>query len=62
MVIRKDKVQGGEAEEVERPETRIGPKTFRVFLSEIVTWARDELIVSNAFQVSIFVIERGLMG
>lgn len=36
----------------ERPETRIGLKTFRVFLSEIATWARDEKIVTNGFQVS----------
>ena len=35
----------------ERPETRIGLKTFRVFLSEIATWARDEKIVTNGFQV-----------
>ena len=35
----------------ERPETRIGLKTFRVFLSEIATWARDEKIVINGFQV-----------
>ena len=35
----------------ERPETRIGPKTFKVFLSEIATWARDEKIVMNGFQV-----------
>ncbi|KAI0766012.1 hypothetical protein BC629DRAFT_1539570 [Irpex lacteus] len=34
----------------ERPETRIGLKTFRVFLSEIATWARTEKIVSNGFQ------------
>ncbi|KAI0091573.1 TBC-domain-containing protein [Irpex rosettiformis] len=34
----------------ERPETRIGLKTFRVFLSEIATWARIEKIVSNGFQ------------
>ncbi|KAI8985785.1 TBC-domain-containing protein [Trametes punicea] len=34
----------------ERPETRIGLKTFRVFLSEICTWARTEKIVSNGFQ------------
>ncbi|KAG7093407.1 hypothetical protein E1B28_007089 [Marasmius oreades] len=37
---------GGE----EKPETRIGLKTFRVFLSEIATWARDEKIISNGFQ------------
>ena len=35
----------------ERPETRIGPNTFKVFLSEIATWARDEKIVLNGFQV-----------
>ncbi|KAI0369748.1 TBC-domain-containing protein, partial [Pilatotrama ljubarskyi] len=37
----------------ERPETRIGLKTFRVFLSEICTWARTEKIVSNGFQQRI---------
>jgi hypothetical protein len=43
----------------ERPETRIGPKTFKVFLSEIATWARDEKIVMNGFQVCLagFVVE-----
>jgi len=51
-VVRKERADGVE-EESERPETRIGPKTLRVFLAEIVTWARDELIVSNGFQVSI---------
>ncbi len=35
----------------ERPETRVGLKTFKVFLSEIATWARVEKIVSNGFQV-----------
>jgi len=34
----------------ERPETRIGLNTFKVFLSEIATWARDEKIVINGFQ------------
>lgn len=34
----------------EKPETRIGLKTFRYFLSEIATWARDERIVRNGFQ------------
>ncbi|KAI0642421.1 TBC-domain-containing protein [Trametes meyenii] len=34
----------------ERPETRIGLRTFRVFLSEICTWARTEKIVSNGFK------------
>lgn len=37
----------------ERPETRIGLRTFRVFLSEIATWARDEKVVMNGFQVSV---------
>ncbi|KAI0272423.1 rab-GTPase-TBC domain-containing protein [Gloeopeniophorella convolvens] len=43
LLVTKDGVE-------ERPETRIGPQTFRVFLSEIVTWARDEKIVTNGFQ------------
>ncbi|KAF9019049.1 TBC-domain-containing protein [Hymenopellis radicata] len=34
----------------EKPETRIGLKTFQYFLSEIASWARDERIVSNGFQ------------
>jgi TBC1 domain family member 8/9 len=34
-----------------RPDTRIGLKTFKVFLSQIATWARDETVVSNVFQV-----------
>ncbi|KAJ3497556.1 hypothetical protein NLJ89_g10334 [Agrocybe chaxingu] len=34
----------------ERPETRIGLRTFRYFLSEIATWARDDKIVMNGFQ------------
>lgn len=38
-------------EHEERPETRIGLKTFKLFLSEIATWARTERIVSNGFQV-----------
>jgi len=29
-------------EEAERPETPVGPKTFRVFLVEIVMWVRGE--------------------
>lgn len=41
-------------EPVERHETRIGLKTFHVFLSEVTTWARDEAIVSNGFQVCIY--------
>ena len=35
----------------ERPETRIQLRTFQYFLSEVATWARDEKIVSNGFQV-----------
>ncbi|KAM6496616.1 Rab-GTPase-TBC domain containing protein, partial [Amanita muscaria] len=31
----------------EKPETRIELRTFRYFLSEIATWARDEKIVLN---------------
>ncbi|KDQ50143.1 hypothetical protein JAAARDRAFT_42323 [Jaapia argillacea MUCL 33604] len=34
----------------DKPETRIGLKTFRVFLSEVATWARDEKIIVNGFQ------------
>ncbi|KAI3598517.1 gtpase activating protein [Moniliophthora roreri] len=37
----------------DRVETRIGLKTFRHFLSEIATWARDEKIISNGFQQRI---------
>lgn len=36
----------------EKPETRIQLRTFQYFLSEIATWARDEKIVSNGFQVN----------
>ena len=32
-----------------RVETRIDLKTFRVFLSEIATWAREETVTTNAF-------------
>lgn len=38
----------------DKPETRIGLKTFQYFLSEVATWARDDKIVSNGFQVSRF--------
>ncbi|KAF8993775.1 rab-GTPase-TBC domain-containing protein [Cyathus striatus] len=41
--------EGGE----EKPETRVGLKTFQQFLSEIATWARDEKIVMNGFQQRI---------
>lgn len=30
-------------------ETRIDLKTFKIFLSEIATWARDETVTANAF-------------
>ncbi|KAJ9094355.1 hypothetical protein QFC19_007963 [Naganishia cerealis] len=30
-------------------ETRIDLQTFKIFLSEIATWARDETVVANAF-------------
>lgn len=50
-VMTKRLIEGTE-EETERPETRIELKTFKVFLAEIVSWARDELLVSNGFQVS----------
>lgn len=45
-----------------KEETRISLKTFRIFLSEIATWARDEKIVSNGFQViniSLITMHRG---
>jgi ribosomal protein S9 len=32
-----------------RVETRIDQKTFKVFLGEIATWAREEVVTSNAF-------------
>ncbi|KAG2122666.1 rab-GTPase-TBC domain-containing protein [Suillus cothurnatus] len=35
------------------PTTRIGIPTFQVFLSEILTWARNEKIVINGFQQRI---------
>ena len=39
----------------EKPETRIGLRTFRHFLSEIATWARDERIVTNGFQAGVYI-------
>jgi TBC1 domain family member 8/9 len=39
----------------EKPETRIGLRTFQHFLSEIATWARDEKIVTNGFQASVYI-------
>ncbi|KAJ8094980.1 hypothetical protein PM082_010197 [Marasmius tenuissimus] len=49
LVTTADGSIGGE----EKPETRIGLKTFKVFLSEIATWARDEKIIRNGFQQRI---------
>ena len=40
----------------EKPETRIGLRTFQHFLSEIATWARDEKIVTNGFQAGVIFI------
>jgi TBC1 domain family member 8/9 len=40
----------------ERLETRVELKTFRIFLSEIATWARDEKIVMNGFQVGAILV------
>ena len=34
-------------------EMRIDLKTFRLFLGEVATWARDEYVVSNGFQERI---------
>lgn len=42
----------GESTE-EKPETRIGLRTFQYFLSEIATWARNEKVVMNGFQVCL---------
>lgn len=42
----------------ERPETRIGLRTFQYFLSEIATWARDDKIILNGFQASCSLIRR----
>jgi hypothetical protein len=38
----------------ERVETRIGLRTFQYFLSEVATWARNEKVVMNGFQVGSF--------
>jgi len=51
--VRKEVWKGDEYKDASgRPETRIGLKTFKVVLSQIATWARDETVVSNGFQVS----------
>jgi len=36
--------------DVNKQETRIGLQTFRIYLSEVATWARDEKVISNGFQ------------
>jgi hypothetical protein len=41
----------GEGEE--KSETRVGLRTFQYFLSEVATWARNEKIVMNGFQVGV---------
>ncbi|KAI6025987.1 hypothetical protein EDC04DRAFT_2721409 [Pisolithus marmoratus] len=39
--------------QIEKVEKRIRLKMFRVFLSEIVMWARDEKVIFNGFQQCI---------
>ncbi|KAG8707803.1 hypothetical protein FRC09_001608, partial [Ceratobasidium sp. 395] len=53
---------GGSGEE--RAETRIGMKTFKVFLADIASWARDERVVSNGFaeRVQREIAEHELIG
>ncbi|KAN0065061.1 hypothetical protein ACQY0O_001556 [Thecaphora frezii] len=41
------------AGEPDYKEMRIDLKTFRLFLGEVATWARDEYVVSNGFQERI---------
>ncbi|EPQ29727.1 uncharacterized protein PFL1_02947 [Pseudozyma flocculosa PF-1] len=41
------------AGEPDYKEMRIDLRTFRLFLGEVATWARDEFIVSNGFQERI---------
>lgn len=43
----------GENAEKDYKEMRIDLKTFRLFLGEIATWARDEYVVSNGLQERI---------
>ncbi|KIM22819.1 hypothetical protein M408DRAFT_277951 [Serendipita vermifera MAFF 305830] len=49
-VVMTKRIISGTEEENERPETRIELQTFRLFLADIATWARDEYLVSNGFQ------------
>jgi TBC1 domain family member 8/9 len=46
----------------EKPETRIGLRTFQYFLSEVATWARNEKVVRNGFQVSCVFFSGWLLG
>jgi hypothetical protein len=32
-----------------RVETRIDLRTFKVFISQVATWAREEVVTTNAF-------------
>ncbi|KAH8116325.1 TBC-domain-containing protein [Phellopilus nigrolimitatus] len=41
---------GGLSEEQQKQETRIGLRTFKLFLSEICSWARDDKVISNGFK------------
>jgi Ca2+-binding EF-hand superfamily protein len=50
-IVRESLVDDGKVPE--REETRIGLQTFRIFLSEVATWARDEKIVKNGFQARV---------
>ncbi|GAK62780.1 TBC-domain-containing protein [Moesziomyces antarcticus] len=45
--------EGGEETLNDYKEMRIDLKTFRLFLGEVATWARDEYVVSNGFQERI---------
>lgn len=42
-------VPGSALDAAGRLETRVDLTTFKVFLSEVATWAREEVITSNAF-------------
>lgn len=46
-------LNAGASEELQKTETRIGLETFKLFLSEICSWARDDKIISNGFQVHL---------
>lgn len=47
-------LQTGAVGEVEqKQETRVGLRTFRIFLSELCSWARDETVIRNGFQVRL---------